>query len=575
MAVGGAVRRDRFPLADEAAPVTTDPFPPLPTRGPVAPWRGLSFKQAVATLVIALGLGAIGGAWDLVSDYRRLRAEVADGTAANLALVRGLAAEAAYLLNADLAREVVAGLAHDPLAAEIRLTDNFGGVLAEVTRPADRVTLPDLAERLFGDLSPAPLGLHAAGAAGAEVGRLDLRLDPGRLFNRYLDHVVANTVAGIANTVVLCLLVVTVFYILITKPLLRIIAALSRVDPARPGAAPIPLPPRHRDDELGRLVTTANDLLAASQRDLDGRDAAEAELAALARDLERRVTERTAELEREKQGVELANAQLEKANRFISDGIRYASRIQTALLPDSAALEGLVEEIVIGWRPFDIVGGDYYWIGRFGDKAVIAVMDCTGHGVPGAFMTAVVSSILARILHHHGHDDPATILGLLDVLVRTALRQDRGDGPADDGLDAAICVLDPDRRRLSFAGANLPLTLWENGEIRSVRGDRRSLGYRESRPLPSFTTHEIELQPDSVFYLYTDGVTDQIGGPHRLLFGRHRLQQALARCATLPLERQKDELLATLDQWRGDQPRRDDMTFVAFRPRRDDFLAEA
>jgi len=549
--------------------VSTDPFPPLPSRGPVAPWRGLSFKQAVATLVIALGLGGITGAWDLVADYRTLRAEVADGTTANLTLVRGLAAEAAYLLNADLAREVVAGLAHDPLAAEIRLTDNFGGVLAEITRPADQVAAPGLARRLFGDLSPAPLTLQngGGGAAASEVGRLDLRLDPGRLFNRYLDHVVANTIAGITRTVLLCLLVVAVFYAMITQPLLRIITAVSRVDPAHPGAAPIPLPRGHRSDELGRLVATTNDLLAASQRDLDGRDAAEAELAALARDLERRVSERTAELEREKQGVERANAQLEQANRFISDGIRYASRIQTALLPDSAALEGLVEEIVIGWRPFDIVGGDYYWIGRFDDKAVIAVMDCTGHGVPGAFMTAVVSSILARILHHHGHDDPATILGLLDVLVRTALRQDRGDGPADDGLDAAICVLDPAQRRLSFAGANLPLTLWEKGEIRSIRGDRRSLGYRESRPLPPFTTHEIELAPDTVFYLYTDGVTDQIGGPHRLLFGRHRLQQALAHSATLPLEEQKTELLATLDAWRGEQPRRDDMTFVAFRPR--------
>jgi len=555
-----------LPLVDEDFTVITDPFPPLPSQSPVAPWRGLSFKQAVATLVIGLGLGGVTGVWELVSDYRQLRAEVSDGTAANLALVRGLAAEAAYLLNVDLARAVVTGLAHDPLAAEISLTDNFGGVLAELTRPADPVALPGLAQRLFGDLSPAPLVLQASGGSD-EVGRLELRLDPDRLFKRYLDHLVANTITGIASTVVLCLLVVAVFNLLITRPLLRVITALAQVNPARPGAALLSLPRRHRDDELGWLMTTVNDLLTASQRDLDGRDAAEAELAALARDLERRVTERTAELEREKEEAEHANAQLEKANRFISDGIRYASRIQTALLPDSAALEGVVEEITIGWRPFDIVGGDYYWIGRFDDKAVIAVMDCTGHGVPGAFMTAVVSSILARILHHHGHDDPATILGLLDVLVRTALRQDRGDGPADDGLDAAICVLDSSRQHLSFAGANLPLTWWEGGEIRSIRGDRRSLGYRESRPLPSFTTHQIPITSESVFYLYTDGLTDQIGGPHRLLFGRHRLQQALARGAPLPLEQQKADLLATLDEWRGEQARRDDMTFIAFRPR--------
>jgi len=547
----------------------TEPFTPSPvSRRPVAVWRGLSFKQAVATLVIALGLGAVTGAWDMVSDYRRLRAEVSTAVSADMALVRGMAAEAAFMLNGDLASEVVDGLSLDPLAAEIRITDNFGGVLAQHVRPPEPVAFPELAQRLFGDLVPHSLGLrNGTGGSVSEVGRLDMRLDPGRLLNRYLGHITSNAVAGAVRTVVLCLLVVAVFYGLITQPLLRIIASIARVDPARPGAFPIELPRRHRNDELGRLGETVNALLAASQRGLDQRDTAEAELAALARDLEQRVVDRTAELEREKQGVERANTELEKANRFISDGIRYASRIQTALLPDSAALEGLVDEIVIGWRPFDIVGGDYYWIGRFGNKAVIAVMDCTGHGVPGAFMTAVVSSILARILHHHGHDDPATILGLLDGLVRTALRQDRGDGPADDGLDAAICVLDSDGRRLSFAGANLPLTIWENGTIRSIRGDRRSLGYRESRPVPDFTNHVVEIVPGSTFYLYTDGVTDQIGGPTRRLFGRQRLQDALTRCGDRSLEEQKAFLLAELDAWRGEQPRRDDMTFVAFRPR--------
>ncbi len=538
------------------------------SRRTVGVLHGLSFKQAVATLVIALGLGVAAGAWDLMADYRAMRQELQESTTANLALVRGLAVESAYLLSADLAGEVANGLMLNPLVAEVRLTDNFGDVLGQMHRPATATALPELAQRLFGDIVTYSLALQTSQQQNhVDVGRLELKLDPGRLLDRYLSHITASAASGLARTVLLCLLVVAVFYALITKPLLKITGAIATVDPGRPGAFLIDLPHRHEGDELGLLVTTVNSLLAESQAGLLGRDAAEAELAALARDLEQRVLERTAELAREKEEVERANTQLEKANRFISDGIRYASRIQTALLPDAAALDGAVDEITVGWRPFDIVGGDYYWTGKFGDKAVIAVMDCTGHGVPGAFMTAVVSSILARILHHHGHDDPAVILALLNFLVKSALRQDRADAPADDGLDAAICVLDHDRGVVTFAGANLPLMVWADGHMRVIKGDRRSLGYRDSPPDATFVSHVVPITPGATFYLYTDGVIDHMGGPSQRLFGRRRLQETLVGLAHLPLEQQKEGLFATLDRWRGDQPWRDDMTFVAFRPK--------
>ena len=530
--------------------------------------HGLSFKQAVATLVIALGLGVVAGAWDLMADYRGMRRQVQDSTSANLALVRGLAVESAYLLSADLAGEVANGLMLDPLVDDVRLADNFGDVLGQMHRPSTVSALPDLAQRLFGDIVTYSLTLQTSQQQGhAEVGRLELRLDSGRLMDRYLHHITASAAAGTARTVLLCLLVVAAFYALITKPLLKITGAIATVDPGRPGALLIEQPRRHQGDELGLLVTTVNALLTESQAGLRGRDAAEAELAALARDLEQRVLDRTAELAREKEEVERANTQLEGANRFISDSIRYASRIQTALLPDAAALDGAVDDITIGWRPFDIVGGDYYWTGKFGGTSVIAVMDCTGHGVPGAFMTAVVSSILARILHHHGHDDPAVILALLNVLVKSALRQDRADAPANDGLDAAICVLDHDRGVATFAGANLPLMVWSDGRMRVIKGDRRSLGYRDSAADATFTSHAIPITAGAIFYLFTDGLIDHMGGPSTRLFGRRRLQETLAGVGHLPLEQQKEHLLATLERWRGSQPWRDDMTFIAFRPK--------
>ncbi len=556
-----------FTFRREPPPVNVSVPPSASQVHTIGTFRGLSFKQAVATLLIALGLGTASGIWDLSADYQRMRQEVGKGSEANLALVRGMAVEAAYMLSHDLASEVVGGLALDPMVAEVRLTDNFGDVLGQVVRPPGTTAFPGLAQRLFGDMAQHSLPLQTRiKEAASDVGKLELRLDPALLLNRYLDHVAASAASGAARTVILCLLVVAVFYGLITKPLLRIGQAIAMVDPARPGALLIELPPRHEGDELGLLVRNVNALLAESQRGLDGRDTAEGALAALARDLEQRVQDRTHELERQKEGVERANAELEKANRFISDGIRYASRIQTALLPDTAALEGTVHEFTVGWRPFDIVGGDYYWTGTFGDKTVVAVMDCTGHGVPGAFMTAVVSSILARILHHHGHDDPAVILALLNFLVKSALRQDRADAPADDGLDAAICVFDRERSIATFAGANLPLMMWSDGQMKVIRGDRRSLGYRDSPPDATFACHEVPILPGATFYLYTDGLIDHMGGPSHRLFGRRRLQEALSGIAHLPLEEQKEKLFATLDAWRGDQPCRDDMTFIAIRP---------
>lgn len=536
---------------------------------------GLSFKQAFATLAIALALGLFSSAYELFADYRSMHAQIAHVHTSNLQLVRGLAIEAAYQLSSELAGEVVRGLFQDEAVAEVKLADNYGGALGGADRPAVTTPLPSLAHYLFDDISHYSLTLETRAPDGAvsAVGLLQMRLDPGRLMNVWLEQVLATMWSGAARAVILCILIVAVFYAMITKPLLKITAAIAKVDPARPGAFLIDLPPNHDRDELGLLVGTMNSMLRESQEGLDGRDKAEAELAALARDLERRVAERTAELAREKEGVEralaqlnLANAELEKANAFINDGIRYASRIQTALLPEQGALVGLVDELAVGWQPLDIVGGDYYWAGSFGRKGVIAVMDCTGHGVPGAFMTAVVASSFSRILHHHGHEDPAEMLTQLNRLVKTALRQDRDSAVSNDGLDAGICVLDHDTGMITYAGANLPLLVAENGEFRLLRGDRMSLGYLDSPEDYRFTAQTMPFGKGSAFYLFTDGVTDQVGSEIRQLFGRKRLQAVLSEVADRPLNEQMDQLFEHLARWRGDERRRDDMTFLAFRP---------
>ena len=563
----------------ETAPVfqprLSDAGPRSPQTMQVGVLNGLSFKQAFATLVIALAVGLITSAYELLNDYRAVHDQVGRDTAADLSLVRGLAVEAAYQLSSELAGEVVAGLHQNPLVLDVSLSDNYGGLLGQAERSPVPTLSASLAERLFGDVAAhqRPLETRNLNGTGTMVGVLELHLDTGGLFNVWLDRAILAMWSGAARAALLCVLVVAVFYILITKPLLRITASIGRVDPAHPGAFPIPLPAGHRRDELGLLVGAVNTLLEQSQHGLDGRDGAQRELAALARDLERRVAERTHELAREKEGVEralaqlnMANGELEKANRDIHDGIRYASRIQTALLPDQGVLGHIVDDLAVGWQPLDMVGGDYYWAGAFDSKGVIAVMDCTGHGVPGAFMTAVVASSFSRILHHHGHDDPAEMLTQLNRLVKTALRQDRDSAVSNDGLDAAVCVIDRQGGALTFAGANLPLLVAEAGQVRQVRGDRMSLGYLDSPEDFRFTSHRIAVAPGTAFYLYTDGVTDQVGGDNGRLFGRRRLQDVLAEVIERPMDEQMDTLFRRLGQWRGNQRRRDDMTFLAFRP---------
>ncbi|WP_109120310.1 SpoIIE family protein phosphatase [Azospirillum sp. TSO22-1] len=271
-----------------------------------------------------------------------------------------------------------------------------------------------------------------------------------------------------------------------------------------------------------------------------------------------------------KDEAERAYAQLASANASIREGMRYAQRIQQSLLPDVDAHGGLLEDLAVAWQPLDAVGGDYYWIGAQDGRCIIAVMDCTGHGVPGAFMTAIVASALARILQDHAqdhaHDDPAGILATLNTLVRGALRQDRPEATSNDGLDAAIVVLDPAARRLSFAGANMPLLHDDGQALHLIKGDRHSLGYRESRPDFEFQRHDLDLTQGMRFYLMTDGVTDQIGGPTRRLFGRRRVQELLRAGAHLPMQAQVRQLLDALAEYRGEEPRRDDQTFIGFVP---------
>ena len=259
-------------------------------------------------------------------------------------------------------------------------------------------------------------------------------------------------------------------------------------------------------------------------------------------------------------------AKLERSNQLVLENIRYARRIQESLLPDPHALQGVVAELAVRWEPLQVVGGDYYWLQQVEGRCVIVVADCTGHGVPGALLTTVLSTALERIIRECRPLEPAAMLEALDVVVRTRLRQDCSDCQSDDGLEAAICIYDPQTASMTYSGAGIPLLLIKEGTVLEIRATRAILGYGSVRSETTFAEHALAVVPGMTFYLFTDGVPDHMGGQNRQLLGRKRLAEVVAQNADRPLEDQLASVCGYLETYRGEERRRDDMTMVAFRP---------
>ncbi|WP_372394330.1 SpoIIE family protein phosphatase [Azospirillum sp. HJ39] len=284
--------------------------------------------------------------------------------------------------------------------------------------------------------------------------------------------------------------------------------------------------------------------------------------------LEQRVAERTEELRH-------SNEQLAVVNRQVMDSIQYASLLQSAILPDERAMARRLDGLCVLWRPRDVVGGDFHIFREFDDgRFLIGVADCSGHGVPGAFMTMTVSAILDHVLSETPDSDPAAILGGLNRMVRAALARGRDNPRFDNGLDIGLCLVRPDRGDLLFAGGRIGLHIVEpgagagtcagSGSVGEVKGDAQSLGYRRSDIGHRFTTHRVDLAPGRSFYLTTDGFLDQAGGTRGFGFGNRRFNAMLLEHAAVPMADRKAAFAAALAEHQGDRPQRDDITLVGF-----------
>lgn len=270
--------------------------------------------------------------------------------------------------------------------------------------------------------------------------------------------------------------------------------------------------------------------------------------------LERKVAERTAEvLEKSKE--------LEKKNKDITDSIRYAKRIQNAILPPA----DLFPDTFVYFRPKDIVSGDFFWMNTLGTKRFIAAVDCTGHGVPGAFMSFIGYNSLNKIVNERNITEAAAILDQLNEEVYKTLHVQSKDRDVKDGMDLALLVYDTETRTLQYAGSNNPLYLIREGELLEIKADRFSIGMLSVDTGRKFTNHVLEMKEGDMTYIFSDGYADQFGGPEGKKFKSKQLKQLFLKIHGLSRDEQKRVLEETLVAWMGREEQIDDILIIGTR----------
>ncbi len=298
--------------------------------------------------------------------------------------------------------------------------------------------------------------------------------------------------------------------------------------------------------------------IIGSARDISGRKKAENEIIKINSELEQRVEDRTEELNVTLEKVESVNFQ-------IISGIKYAGILQSAMLPTLETFQKFTPDIFILWQPRDHVGGDFYYIDKIEGGYILAVADCTGHGVPGAFLTIMSTSELKKIVRGDFCYDPAEILKRLDTGIKKALKQDSASAVSDDGLDISICAVFPDRKEIIFSGARNPLIIARNGEIKTIKGDKKIIGYVPNpKKDASFTNHSIPISSDMRFYMFTDGYPDQPDSNLKR-FGSKRLRETINKASTLPFDQQRTFFDDVHKKFRHGRERVDDITLIGFR----------
>ncbi len=332
---------------------------------------------------------------------------------------------------------------------------------------------------------------------------------------------------------------------------------------------------KSRNDEIGEMTEAMNKLIEGlnmtkdfanalgsgnydfpftllSDQDSLGKDLLKmrVDLAENERILEEKVKQRTAEVVRQKEEIESQSKEISRLFEEVTDSIVYAKRIQTAILLPDSEVKKLLPNSFIFFKPKDIVSGDFYWIDQKNGQHFFAASDCTGHGVPGAFMS---------IIGHNGLDHavnfcetPAEILDALNEGLGRSLHQEDGEGETKDGMDIALCAIDEKRGQLQYAGAFNPLYLVRDGELEITKADKFPVGSFIHDEPQKFTNHVIDVKPNDMIYVCSDGFQDQFGGPKGKKYMLGKLKKLFIEISSLDVNEQSKKLENELSSWMGD-----------------------
>jgi serine phosphatase RsbU (regulator of sigma subunit) len=234
------------------------------------------------------------------------------------------------------------------------------------------------------------------------------------------------------------------------------------------------------------------------------------------------------------------------------------------MLPMEGHFKANFEDFFIFFKPRDIVSGDFYWIGEDDKSIYFTVADCTGHGVPGAFMSTLGISTLNEIISNNRSLQANKVLNLLRNKTMKSLHQTGKEGEASDGMDISFCMLNKDRKKLQYAGAYNPLFIFQNGEFKEYKANRMPIGIYYGEEIP-FTNYAISVEKGDTVYLFSDGYSDQFGGADGSKYKKSNLKKLLSEIYYRPLAEQRSILEAELAKWQGSMAQVDDITIIGVR----------
>jgi len=272
-------------------------------------------------------------------------------------------------------------------------------------------------------------------------------------------------------------------------------------------------------------------------------------------------------IHKEKEKINLLKIEVEFKHKEIVDSVNYAKRIQEAILPPIEDISEFFKESFVLFKPRDIVSGDFYWF--YQKNAVIAACDCTGHGVPGAFMSMIGNTLLNQIVIEKGNQSPAKILTLLNDAVRKALKQSREGNESRDGMDLALCVINKAENKLSYAGANRPLYYFDNSKTENkfgeVKPSKFPIGGHDFDGKKVYVETELENIQNLNFYIFTDGYADQFGGPKGKKYMLKNLQRTFEEVQPHALAEQMKIVDTSLENWKTGYDQVDDVLVIGFK----------